>query len=99
MIKPSAGFILVKPEQENKTSTSSGIILTAQINDTNITKARVVSVGGTVYQQGSTINPPAKSGDIVIFNKFNSSEYKDGEIKYLFIPFSGVLGVENESKS
>jgi co-chaperonin GroES (HSP10) len=93
MIKASIGYILIKPQEVDKTTTVSGIVLPTSIEPSNVGKAEVIDIGGTIYQYGYPVEPPAKKGDIVIYNKSNSTSFKEEEIKYLFIPFNGVLGI------
>lgn len=92
-IKASPGFVLIKPLEAEKTTTASGIVLNAPIEQSNVIKAEIISIGGPLEQGGSVIAPPAEKGDTIYFNKSNSASFKEGDVKYLFIPFSGVLGV------
>ena len=91
-IKPTAGFLLVKPvDQELKTS--SGIYLAeTKTEEVRIVKGIVMSTGDDTYKNSIKISCPAVEGDIILYkSSWNSSEINlEGE-KYNIISFDDVL--------
>ncbi len=84
-IKPTKGYLLIKPE-EAETTTSSGIIISTKTKNEAPQKGTVIVTGpGT---------DPIKVKDIVYFKKWGGNDIKIDNIDYIFVKIEDVLGVE-----
>lgn len=93
-LKPTAGYILVEP-QEVKKQTASGIYL-PDSHDEKPQQAKVVAVGSDeITDSGNTRPAPCKVGDTIIYKKWGGNEVKLGLDKdeVLFIEFKDVLAI------
>lgn len=87
------GYILIEP-LEAETKTTSGIYLPESASE-KPQKGKVLAVGGTlVTEQGAKIEPPARSGDTVIYKKWGGNEVKIESKEYLFAKFEDILAIE-----
>jgi len=92
-IKPSAGYVLLKPEQEEKT-TASGIVLPDTHEGERPQQGKVVSVGGDqLHESGQKVSAPCREGDMVIYKKWGGNEYKVDEEEYMFVKFEDIMGI------
>ena len=91
MIKPLNDNVLLKKEIiENKTA--SGIILSTNENkEENI--GRVVAVGDGKLVDGARIPMTVKENDVVIFDKYATTDITYENEEYLLIPESKILAV------
>lgn len=92
-IKPTAGYILVKPlEAERKTA--SGIVL-PETAEEKPQEGKVIAVGGEeITDSGSKRKSPCKVGARVIYKKWGGNEVKIAGEEYLFVKFEDILAVE-----
>lgn len=93
-LTPTAGYILVSPE-EAETKTASGIYLPDSGSE-KPQKGKVIAVGSDEITEGGKVRKsPVKKGDIVIYKKWGGSEVKlDGQ-EYLFAKFDDILAIVN----
>ncbi len=94
-IKPSAGYVLIKPEQEEK-RTASGIVLPDTHEGERPQQGQVVAVGGEqLHESGKLVSAPCQVGEVVIYKKWGGNEYKlpGTEEEYMFVKFEDVMGV------
>lgn len=90
MIKPAPGYLLVKQEKKEEKSVG-GIILSAQQD--NVSRSKVLAVGGSLIKEHYTIESPAKLNDTIAHREFVGVEISEGSEKHLIIRFEDVLGV------
>lgn len=90
---PIGGNILVKPQTEEKKS-SSGIVLPDTIDKEKPQQGLVIALGaGKLNNEGKRVPFSVKVGDTVIFKKYSPDEIEfDGE-DYLIMDEDAVLGV------
>jgi chaperonin GroES len=91
-VRPLSDRVLVK-RVNSETKTKGGIIIpdTAQEKPT---EALVVAVGpGAIRDDGSRREPSLKSGDRVLFGKYNGTEVTIEGEEHLILRESDVLGV------
>jgi len=90
-ILPVAGYILVKPEKQEKT-TSSGIVLPDSHED-KPQQGKVLAVGGAIYQDGREISAPCKVGETVIYREWGGKEYKNEGEELLILKFEDIMAI------
>jgi len=90
-VKPLAGYVLVKPQEQPK-KTDSGIIL-PDSHDEKPQHGEVLAVGGFYYDHGIKIELSVKKGDKVIYKKWGGNEVKFGEIEYQFLKNEDIMAV------
>lgn len=95
-LKPTAGYILVKPHDVQK-KTASGIYL-PDSHDEKPQQAKVLAVGPHEVTDSGTKRPaPCKKGDNIIYKKWGGNEVKLGlgsdKDEILFIEFKDVLAI------
>lgn len=88
-IVPVAGYILIKPEKQEKT-TASGIVLPDSHED-KPQQGKVLAVGGAIYQDGKEISSPVKVGETVIYREWGGKEYKSGDEELLILKFEDIM--------
>lgn len=95
-LKPTAGYILVKPVKLEK-KTDSGIYL-PDSHDEKPQQAKVLAIGSDeITDSGAKRTAPCKVGDTIIYKKWGGNEVnlsvstKDDEL--LFIEFKDVLAI------
>ncbi len=94
-ITPTAGYILIEPEEAVK-QTSSGIVL-PESHDEKPQKGKVLSVGPNRCCEDDKCDSgkaPCKIGDVVIYKKWGGNEYKIADKEYLFVEFKDILAIE-----
>lgn len=92
-IKPTAGYVLIEPEEAVK-KTSSGIVL-PESHDEKPQKGKVLAVGSDeILDSGDKRKAPCKVGDVVVYKKWGGNEYKIDEKEYLFIKFEDIMALE-----
>jgi chaperonin GroES len=92
-INPVAGYILIKPQKQEKT-TASGIVI-PDSHDEKPQQGEVLAVGASTFDQGKEIKSPAKSGDVVIYREWGGKEYKLDGINYLILKFDDIMATLN----
>ena len=92
-IKPAAGYVLLKPEEEEKT-TASGIVLPDTHEGERPQQGKVIAVGAEgLHESGKPVPAPCKKGELVIYKKWGGNEYKVEDEEYMFVKFEDILGV------
>lgn len=92
-IKPVAGYILVKPQKQEKT-TASGILI-PDSHDEKPQQGEVLAVGGNLFDHGQEIQSPVKIGDIVIYREWGGKDYKLNDVNYLILKFEDIMATIN----
>ena len=90
-IHPVAGFILVQPQKQEKT-TASGILLPDNHQD-KPQQGKVLAVGDVIYSDGREILAPCKIGDIVIYREWGGKEYKENDVELLLLKFDDIMAI------
>ncbi|MAF25410.1 co-chaperone GroES [bacterium] len=88
-IRPVPGYILVKPEAQEKT-TVSGIVLPDSHED-KPQQGTVISIGNAIYDDGKEILAPCKAGDTVIYREWGGKEYKENNVELLLLKFDDIM--------
>lgn len=96
-LKPTAGYVLVEPEESVKT-TSSGIVL-PESHEEKPSKGKVLAVGPSCRcdcdkDKCDCGKSPCKLGDVIIYKKWGGNEYKINDKEYLFVEFKDILAIE-----
>lgn len=91
MIQPVAGYVLVQPQQKDKT-TASGIVLPDNSTD-KPQQGKVLAIGGPTFQDGREVAAPVKVDDVVIYREWGGKEYKDGDNDLLILKFDDIMAV------
>ncbi len=93
-VRPLADRILVRRvESETKTKTKGGIIIPDTAQEKPAEGVVVATGPGKVRDDGSRREPSLKTGDRVLFGKYNGTEIKiDGE-EHLILREEDVLAV------
>lgn len=90
-LQPTAGYILVKPAEQEK-QTASGIILA--VNDSEKPQyGHVLALGASTYDDGQEIKAPAKIGDKVVYKKWGGNDVTIDEVEYQFLKFEDILAI------
>lgn len=93
-IIPAAGYILVKPEKQEK-STSSGIVL-PDIHEDKPQQGMVLAVGEEwVTDYGTKKEAPCKVGETVIYREWGGKEYKNEGEELLILKFEDIMATIN----
>lgn len=90
-IHPVAGYILVKPQKQEKT-TASGIVLPDSHED-KPQQGTVLAVGGSIYTDGREVISPVKVDDVVIYREWGGKEYKEDGTDLLLLKFDDIMAV------
>lgn len=90
-IKPLADRVIVKPKEAEE-KTKGGIILPDTAKEKPI-EGTIVAVGPGKVEDGKTIQPGVKVGDVVLYGKYGGTEITvDGE-EYLIMRESDIYGI------
>jgi len=93
-ILPVAGYILVKPQKQDKT-TASGILI-PDSHDEKPQQGEVLAVGeGKNLPAGRQESSPCKVGDIVIYSQWGGKDYKLDDVNYLILKFDDIMAIIN----
>jgi chaperonin GroES len=90
-IHPVAGFILVEPQKQEKT-TASGIVLPESHQD-KPQQGKVLAVGDSIYNDKQEIKSPCKVDDIVIYREWGGKEYKENDVELLLLKFDDIMAI------
>jgi len=91
-LTPLPGYVLVEPAAVQR-QTESGIYL-PDSHDEKPQQGKVLSVGEAwVTEQGATIKPPVKKGDVVIYKKWGGNDVKISDVEYQFLKFEDILAI------
>ena len=91
-LQPLGDRIVVKPKDEDESTTSSGLV----IPDTAKEKPQlgeVLAVGPGEFQDGDRIPLDVKVGDLVFYSKYGGTEVKVEGEEYLVLSARDVLAV------
>ncbi len=90
MVKPLRDYVVLlgQPEERNV----GGLIIKSKENDNGV--ATVVAVGeGTKDEKGNLVPVDVKVGDKVLFKKYSTNEYKQGDKTYLLIRNEDIIAI------
>ena len=90
-IHPVAGFLLVEPQKQERTTTS-GIVLPESHQD-KPQQGKVLAVGDTTFVDGREIKSPCKIGDVVIYREWGGKEYKEDNVELLLLKFDDIMAI------
>lgn len=95
-IEPFGSLILVEEIEQGERKTSSGLVLSATILDSELKRGKVIAVGTGDYDNvGNKHEIPLTYGDTVIYNEGNATEVTDAlGSKYYFINWRHLFGKE-----
>ncbi len=91
-IKPLFDRVLAKPIKEN-TTTKSGISLSFT-NDTNVKKAKVVSVGTGIFEDGTFIKMHLKENDVFYYEEHTVCKMFIENVEHILIKQTDILAIE-----
>ena len=90
MIKPLQDYVVLENKKVEKKVGS--IILTSEPEKTNV--ATVVAVGpGKVLDDGKVQAINLKVGEKVLYKQYSTTEYKEGDTKYLLVKEEDIIAV------
>ena len=94
-INPLGDRILIEPFREFKNNkTAGGIIIPDTVSKERPEQGKVVAVGeGRRTDEGKTIAPKVKVGDVVLFSKYGPDEIKIDGVEYLIVKEENILAV------
>ncbi|HOX10235.1 MAG TPA: co-chaperone GroES [Candidatus Omnitrophota bacterium] len=91
-LKPLGDKVIVEVLSAEE-KTKGGIILPDTAKE-KPQEAKVIAVGsGKVLDNGKTVAPDVKAGDIIIFGKYSGSEVKVDGKEYLIIDADDILAI------
>lgn len=90
-INPVAGYILVQPQKQEKTS-PSGIVLPDN-NQEKPQQGKVLAVGEAIQHPDHKIESPCKIGDLVIYREWGGKEYKENDTELLLLKFDDIMAI------
>ena len=94
-VQPTAGYLLVEPDEQTK-QTASGIYLPDSATGDKPQTGTVLAAGpDEVSDKGITKKSPAKKGDKVIYKKWGGNEVKFDNKEYLFVKSEDILAIIN----
>lgn len=91
MIKPLRDYVVLEAAPEEK---KFGDIIVKTKQDDSAT-AKVVAVGSGVKDEktGKLIPLDVKVGQVVLYKKYSTTDYKEGEKHYLVIKNEDIIGI------
>jgi len=92
-IKPVAGYILVQPQKQEKT-TPSGIVL-PENNQEKPQQGKVLAVGPALKHPEHIVESPCKVGDTVIYREWGGKEYKHDNLELMILKFEDIMAIIN----
>ena len=94
-VQPTAGYLLVEPDEQTK-QTASGIYLPDSATGDKPQTGTVLAAGpDEVSDKGITKKSPAKKGEKVIYKKWGGNEVKFDNKEYLFVKSEDILAIIN----
>ena len=90
-IHPVAGYILVQPQKQEKT-TASGIVLPDNHQD-KPQQGKVLAVGGSTFIDGHEVLSPCKVDDVVVYREWGGKEYKEDNVDLLLLKFDDIMAI------
>ena len=96
-IKPIGGNILVKPIEEDSTTTPSGLVISTNSKNEKPQVGEIVALStGRVDADGKKLDWNIKVGQQVAFKKYSPDEFEFDEEKYLIMREEDILGIVTE---
>ena len=97
-IEPFGSLILVEEIKQEDRKTSSGLVLSATVLDSELKRGKVIAVGTGDYDNvGNKHEIPLTYGDTIIYNEGNATEVTDAlGSKYYFINWRHLFGKEGK---
>lgn len=90
MIKPLRDYVVLEAAPEEK---KFGDIIVKTKQDDSAT-AKVVAVGpGAKDEKGKAVALDVKVGQVVLFKKYSTTDYKEGDKHYLVIKNEDIIGI------
>lgn len=90
MIKPLRDYVVLETAPEERQV--GGIFIKSKEDDNGT--ATVIAVGpGAKDEKGNIIPLDVKVGDRVLFKKYSSNDYKEGEKKYLVLKAEDIIAI------
>lgn len=90
MIKPLQDYVLLQNQKTEKKVGS--IILTTENDKPNV--ATIVAVGpGIANKDGKIIPITLKVGEKVLYKQYATTEYKEGDNKYLLVKVDDIIAI------
>jgi co-chaperonin GroES (HSP10) len=97
MIKPFGNLLLIKEDKVEDRTTSSGIVLMASLNESNLRTGKILDLGNGEYNYKGELIPITglEVDDIVYYNQNSGTDIEDtdGE-KYLLLNTKSVLAIK-----
>ncbi len=90
-IHPVAGYLLVQPQKQEKT-TASGIVLPDNHQD-KPQQGKVLAVGGSTFIDGHETLCPCKVDDVVVYREWGGKEYKEDNVDLLLLKFDDIMAI------
>ncbi len=93
-VQPTAGYVLIEPEESQK-QTASGIYLPETASADKPQMGKILAVGPDDVSDKGTKKSPVKKGDKVIYKKWGGNEVKLDNKEYLLVKFEDILATIN----
>lgn len=90
-IHPVAGYLLVQPQKQEKTTTS-GILLPDNHQD-KPQEGKVLAVGDSTFIDGREVKSPCAIGDVVVYREWGGKEYKEDNVELLLLKFDDIMAI------
>jgi chaperonin GroES len=91
MIKPLADYVVLEAKPAEK-KVGSIILATEDKNKSNV--ATVIAVGpGKKDEKGNLVVMSVKVGDRVLYKEYSTTEYKEGDKKFLLVRNEDIIGI------
>ena len=90
MIRPLRDYVVLEAEPEERNV--GGLIVKSKENENGV--ATVIAVGpGSKDEKGNLVPIDLNVGDRVLFKKYSTNDYKEGDRKYLVIRVEDIIAV------
>ncbi len=92
-VTPLNDRVLIKPIEEEMTSTASGIIIPDTVSKEKPERGEVIAVGDGKWQDGKKVPLSVKIGDKVVFSKYGYDEVKVKGEEYYILREESILAI------
>jgi chaperonin GroES len=93
-IKPIGGNILVRPIEEDTTTTPSGLVISSAKSTERPQMGEIVALGtGRTDKEGQPLNWNVEVGQKIAFKKYSPDELEFENEKYLIMREEDILGI------
>lgn len=93
MLKPLHDHVVLeKSEPKKETTTHSGIILSNDKDERQVT-AKVIAVGPGKLEDGKRLPMDVKVGDLVVFKSYAATDVTVDDITYMVLKESDILAI------